>query len=100
MKNNANLCYVVSSIQEKNNVNYNFVYNFNCEEIKKIYNYDKFNYVVVLIEKKENESEFLKLIEKYKDSFKISLLEDFKKEKEKEKEDNAKLSEKMNNLKF
>ena len=100
LKNNANLCYVVSSIQEKNNVNYNFVYNFNCEEIKKIYNYDKFNCVVVLIEKKGNESEFLKLMEKYKDSFKVSLLEDFKKEKEKEKEDNAKLSEKMNNLKF
>jgi hypothetical protein len=39
-------------------------------------------------------------MEKYKDSFKVSLLEDFKKEKEKEKEDNAKLSEKMNNLKF
>ena len=57
----------------KNNVNYNFVYNFNCEEIKKIYNQDKFNcVVVVLIEKKGNESEFLKLIEKYKDSFKLS----------------------------
>ena len=39
--------------QEKNNVNYNFVYNFHCEQIKKSYNYEKFNCVVVLIKNKE-----------------------------------------------
>ena len=52
--------------QEKNNVNYNFVYNFHCEQIKKSYNHEKFNCVVVLI-KKRKWKKFLKLMENYKD---------------------------------
>ncbi len=94
LKNDANLCYIVTSIKEKNN--FNLIYGLDCESIKKIYNYDKFNCVIVLVQKKGNECEFLKLMEKYKDCFNVSLLEDFKREKE----ENEKLNEKMNNIKF